>query len=350
MSESLRICVDVYSPARARELRALAAANLAPRGLGAPGISRAIAQIRTIWPNGSTLRVKFIGGSAADRTMVERVASEWMKHANLKLQFGATGASELRVGFVQDGRSWSYVGTDNLQIPAHAATMNFGWPLEEGTILHEFGHAIGLSHEHQNPQGGIRWNEPVVLRELSGPPNEWDEDTIRSNVLEQYEQDQIRGTTFDKDSIMLYAFPARWTLNNVGTKENNKLSTTDCSFVKAADMYPFPDGGAPEVVELPVAESAGVTADIGGPGEEDLYKFTAKKAGTYTVETAGGTDVVMRLFGPDNRTKLIGEDDDSGAGSNARLIVNLAPGEYFVQIRHYNPNAASGTYQIKVSM
>jgi len=350
MSESLRICVDVYSPTRLLELRKQRAANVASRAFGGPGPVRAIAPIETIWPNGSTLRVKFLGGTAAERATVERVASEWMKHANVKLQFGATGASEIRVAFVQDGRSWSYLGTDNLRIPAHAATMNFGWPLEEGTILHEFGHALGLSHEHQNPQGGIRWNEPVVLRELSGPPNEWDEDTIRSNVLEQYAQDQIRGTTFDKDSIMLYAFPARWTLNNVGTKENNKLSTVDCSFVGAAEMYPFPNGGDPAVVELPVIETTGVTADIGGPGEEDLYKFTAKKAGTYTIETAGNTDVVMRLFGPDNRTKLIGEDDDSGAASNARLIVNLAPGEYFVQIRHFNPNAATGTYQIKVSM
>lgn len=349
MSQNPRICVDVISPVRLRELRTLPASFLAPRSANG-GPARAIAPIRSIWPNGSTLRVRFLGGTAAERAKVEQVASEWMKHANLKFQFGATSASELRIAFVQDGRSWSYVGTDNLNIPSHAATMNFGWPLEDGTILHEFGHAIGLGHEHQNPQGGLQWNEPVVIRDLSGPPNEWDQETIRSNVLEKYQQNQIRGTKFDKDSIMLYAFPASWTLNGVGTNENNALSATDRSFVGAAEMYPFPGGGGTGVVELPVVESGGVTGEIGKPGQENLYKFTAKKAGTYTIETSGNTDVVMRLFGPDVQTKLIAEDDDSGAGSNARLVVNLAPGLYFVQIRHFNSAAAKGTYQIKVSV
>jgi hypothetical protein len=39
-----------------------------------------------------------------------------------------------------------------------------------GYGAHEFGHAIGLAHEHQNPKGGIEWNEEVVIRECSDPP------------------------------------------------------------------------------------------------------------------------------------------------------------------------------------
>src|SRR5918996_1323955 len=78
--------------------------------------------------------------------------------------------------------------------------------LDGGTAAHEFGHAIGLAHEHQNPAGGIEWNEEVVLRDLSGPPNSWTPEQIRHNVLEKYRADQIRGTDFDRDSIMLYFF------------------------------------------------------------------------------------------------------------------------------------------------
>ncbi len=63
--------------------------------------------------------------------------------------------------------------------------MNLGF-LDGGTAAHEFGHAIGLGHEHQNPAGGIQWNEPVVLQNLAGPPNNWDEATIRHNVLNKY--------------------------------------------------------------------------------------------------------------------------------------------------------------------
>ena len=70
--------------------------------------------------------------------------------------------------------------------------MNFGW-LDEAVVLHEFGHAIGLAHEHQNPDKGIKWNEDAVIRDLSGPPNNWDVATIRHNVLNKYAHDQING-------------------------------------------------------------------------------------------------------------------------------------------------------------
>jgi hypothetical protein len=55
-------------------------------------------------------------------------------------------------------------------------------------------------------EGGIQWIEAVVIRDLSGPPNFWDEQTIRHNVLKKYSSHQIRGTTFDAQSIMCYAF------------------------------------------------------------------------------------------------------------------------------------------------
>jgi hypothetical protein len=352
MPEQLRVCVDAISPARLRQIGRLETQlrSLAARGELTEAGARAMAPIRTVWPNGSTLRVRFTGGTAAEHTKVAQVAKQWMNHANLRIEFGSSPQAEIRVGFVQDGRSWSYVGTDNLNIPANSQTMNFGWPLDDGTILHEFGHAIGLAHEHQNPQGGIQWNEAVVIRDLSGPPNSWDEDTIRHNVLEKYAANQLRGTAFDRTSIMCYAFPASWTLNNVATPQNNNLSATDKSFVGRPDMYPLPGGGGgTDPVQLQVARDVGVDGEIGLPGEEDLYKFTADAASNYKVETEGPTDVLMRLFGPDSGTALIAEDDDSGEARNARIVRSLVPGEYLVQVRHFNPQASSGKYRITVS-
>jgi hypothetical protein len=344
-NEKVRICVDALSPVALREQRRVRTAAAEARHNGAP---RAIAVSASVWPNGTTLHVGFMGGSSQERQTVQTIAKQWEKFANLKLVFDNSPQAQIRVGFVQDGRSWSYMGTDNLNIPALAPTMNFGWPLEEGTILHEFGHAIGLAHEHQNPQGGLQWNEAVVLRELAGPPNNWDEETIRFNVLDKYTANQIRGTAFDPQSIMLYAFPARWTTNGVSTNENNAISAMDQTFVGSKLMYPFPPSGGTGAVVLPVAENTATEGEISNPGELDLYKFTANSNATYTIETEGPTDVFMRLFGPNNQTNLLAEDDDSGGDRNARIVRQLSPGDYFVQVRHYSPTE-KGKYRIRVS-
>lgn len=48
-----------------------------------------------------------------------------------------------------------------------------------GVVLQEFGHLVGLTHEHFNLKGGgIECNRDAVIRNLSGPPNNRDADTI----------------------------------------------------------------------------------------------------------------------------------------------------------------------------
>ena len=326
--------------------------RILPRDLRRPvqlreigGRTRAITPLRKLWINGSTLRVRFIGGSTTERNMVKRIAPLWAEWANLKLTFGDDIASEIRVAFDQSAGAWSYIGTDASDVPANEPTMNLGW-VDQSVILHEFGHALGLAHEHQNPQGGIVWNEPAVIADLSGPPNYWDEQTIRHNVLERYRFDQINGTAFDMDSIMLYSFPASWTLSGFSAKANEALSAVDQAFVGSAQMYPG-TGVPPSVTELVVFEPMPTAADIGGFGEEDRFRFKVSSPGTYTVETTGTTDVVMKLFGPNSMTALVAEDDDSGAGSNSRILASLPVGEYYVQVRHWSARG-TGKYSILV--
>jgi hypothetical protein len=133
--------------------------------------------------------------------------------------------------------AWSYIGTDCRSIPLNEATMNLGF-LDGGSAAHEFGHAIGLAHEHQNPAGGIQWNEEVVIGECAKSPNFWDEETTPHNVLREYSVDQINGTAFDPESMMLYFLPASWTLNGIGTEANEVLSRLGKEFIAGAKMYP----------------------------------------------------------------------------------------------------------------
>jgi hypothetical protein len=312
---------------------------------------RAMAPKKSVWPNGTTLSICFMGGSQADQAFVESVAVEWLNYANLKFDFTDKPEAHIRIGFQSNDGSWSAVGTDCMDqsyFPTTDRTINFGW-LDRPVVLHEFGHAIGLGHEHQNPRGGIKWNEPVVIEALKGSPNYWSEEITRFNVIQKYSVNQIIGTDFDPDSIMLYYFPAEWTTNGIATHENERLSKVDKEFVAGAGMYPKTGKTQDDViVDLAVNHKKPTPASIGKPGEEDLFRFMVKGAGYYSIATSGKTDLIMRLFGPDNRTRLVDEDDDSGQAFNARITRKLAPGEYLVQIRHANPKSGTGEYGIRV--
>ena len=337
MSKARKMCFDRILPGELRREQRVRAY--------APGRERAISLIGKQWNNGSTITIRFLSGTAAQKDMVREIAPEWTRYANLHFEFTDAPTALIRVTFDPDDGAWSYVGTDNLDIPLHAATLNLGWQ-DDGVILHEFGHMVGLSHEHQNPDGGIQWNEEAVIRDLSGPPNFWNEEQIRHNVLEKYSADQIHGTKFDPDSVMLYAFPNEWTIGDFETHENEKLSELDKDFVHSSVMYPPADDPASGFTELSVASSA--AADIGAPGEIDNFTFVVQEAALYTVQTMGMTDVVMTLFGPDSKTEKVAEDDDSGAGRNAQIVSNLSPGQYFVQVRHFSAEN-TGEYRILVS-
>jgi hypothetical protein len=310
---------------------------------------RAAIVIAKRWANNSTLRVRFIGGTAEQQQIVKNFAPKWADHANIKFDFSNAPNAEIRISFDPADGAWSYIGKDCLGIPLNQATMNLGWQ-DEGVVLHEFGHTLGLIHEHQNPVGGIKWNRDNVIRDLSGSPNFWDLTTIEHNMFEQYDQNLINGTLLDKLSIMLYAIPKRWTTDGFHSEPNEVLSATDKTFIASPKGYPKTAIGLTGPRELPVAELTSTQAAIATPGEEDLFKFTATKAGSYTVETMGSTDVIMSLFGPNSQTQQIGQDDDSGDGSNAKIIADLVPGTYFVQIRHYNTAGGSGAYSVRVSV
>jgi hypothetical protein len=313
------------------------------------GITRAVFEFRKMWVNGSTLRVGFMGGDVGKRDIVMEQAGWWSAHANLRFQFvpfegpGTVPDADIRIAFDERDGAWSWIGTDCKHVPQNEPTMNLGF-MHGGTAAHEFGHAIGLGHEHQNPAGGIEWNEEVVIRDLSGPPNYWSEEQIRHNVLNKYSANQIRGTTFDPDSLMLYWFPASWTKNGMSSQGNETLSGMDKAFIAGAQAYPKVQT---DVVELTVNARLRTVAHIGKPGEEDLFFFKSR-GGRHLVETRGPTDVIMKLFGPEVMTRLIAEDDDSGVNSNARIVADLIPGNYWVQIRHYRKATGTGTYSIGV--
>jgi hypothetical protein len=319
---------------------------LGPGRAPRPGMLEGLIDVRKMWPNGSNLKVRFMDGTAEQRDMAKEFATEWTQHANLTFEFGDAPDAEIRVSFAGRG-NWSWVGTDSKQRPVHEATLNLS-DVVGGTIRHEFGHAIGLVHEHSSPDGGIQWNKPLIYRELEGPPNFWSPEEVDWNVFFLYDRDHVRASEFDGDSIMIYTIPARWTLNGFSFGPNEVLSEMDKAFIASNKCYPAAEPVPP--VGLLVADSAPTQAEIGQPGEEDLFQFEAGRAGRYVIETDGRTDVVMSLYGPDSKTAFLAQDDDSGADFNSKITVDLTPGTYYVQVRHYNRAHGTGSYGIHVSV
>ena len=227
--------------------------------------------------------------------------------------------------------------------------MNYGW-LEVDTSLreyqrvvrHEFGHALGMIHEHQNPdaQTKIPWDKPKVYAHYA--QQGWSIADVDSNIFAVYDEDDTNFTTFDPTSIMQYAVPDSLTVGSFAIGWNTELSRMDRDFMRA--QYP---AAAPGTVELAV-DGARVAADLSVGSEVDTYHVTIADPATYIMTTQGPTDTLLTLHGPNDSGAVVTFDDDLGAGTNARIVRKLWPGEYWLSVRHKSPGG-EGTYDVGIT-
>ncbi len=210
-------------------------------------ISRAMADNYYLWDNGKTLTVKFIGqgGSTKLREKIKVAAKEWEKYANLTFDFIESGEANIRVLLTDQGGCNSVVGTNALSKESDEKTMNIDTNFFhqnkicydrylKQTIQHEFGHAIGLLHEHSY-KGKIQWNKEAVYKD-AWDKAKWDKSMVDFQIFMQYESLYTNGFSYDPLSIMHYGYPAKWTANNVEIKSNFTISEMDKATVKL--LYP----------------------------------------------------------------------------------------------------------------
>ncbi len=355
----IKLCIDrslptaqLFAASRAAVAENPDNAPVMPRGRSLPGsfVDSPVALAALtgkLWKPGRTLRVRFLDGNPAIQARVEPFAHQWSSYANIKFLFGTDPDAEIRISFAQPG-SWSYIGTDALSIPKDQPTMNFGWltqstPNDEYSrvVVHEFGHAIGCIHEHQNPATDVPWNKEAVYAYYAGPPNSWSRSQTDINLFTRYSATITQFSSFDRDSIMLYPIPNDFTIGDFEVGWNRVLSPMDKQFVTT--LYP---GAAKPENELTI-DAPPMAASIGAFGEMDKYTFAVTTAGRYRMETEGNLDLLMGLFGPDDEGLGITEDDDSGRRLNARIVTDLLPGLYTLKVRHYS-GKRTGTYQVGV--
>lgn len=188
------------------------------------------------------LYVSFIDGDPVVQQKVKQVAKEWESYCSKEFVFIDSSehsiTPDITVSFKDKG-SWSLVGKDSkTAIPS----MNLGWLTPSSSdeeyhrvVLHEFGHALGLVHEHQNPKNNISWNKDNVYafyKQKFG----WSKKITYYNFFDKYNDSEMNSSDFDQQSIMMYEIPTEFTTNGFHTNANIKLSETDKKFISI--IYP----------------------------------------------------------------------------------------------------------------
>lgn len=241
-----------------------------------------------------TITIGFVNGTPLLQSKVKQYAVEWCKYANLKFVFvdKAAGA-DIRIGFYAGKGSWSLIGKQSSMFSVdinsgrsvsgqNGVSMNYGWFNQntteqefKRTILHEFGHALGLLHEHLSPLSGIKWNIPKVYAYYMQTQN-WSKEEVDKNVLNKYSVTQTNGE-YDPASIMHYPVSKEFTLDGYEVGWNYNISAGDKKTITS--LYP----GANQPVTVTVTDKPKQLYRITGLAYGDsIWALTmSKSASTY---------------------------------------------------------------------
>ena len=147
--------------------------------------------------------------------------------------------SDVRIGFTPQLGAWSTVGTDARYVKKDKPTMNLGWIDDESNydapeykntgivVLHEFGHMLGMIHEHSREDTVIEWDKEAVYKSLGKSPNNWSKNDIDEQIFQAVKKETFNGSDYDKKSMMHYFFPNEFFKNKPDLPKVVDLSEKD---------------------------------------------------------------------------------------------------------------------------
>lgn len=203
--------------------------------------TRGIASTRYLWPQNSTLNISLFDMPDKAKDYVKKNINLWQPYTNLKFNFINSNDGDIRIsGTKNEAASHSCVGTQANSYPKDLPTMHIDLvqtaDMLNQSIRHEFGHALGLQHEHDHPDHTINWDRKKLDKESKRLGLSEDEEKL--NFLTVLDPSTTTRSAYDSKSIMHYKIPAWFTTDGVEVPFNEEISEGDKAFMTS--LYPPP--------------------------------------------------------------------------------------------------------------
>ncbi len=206
---------------------------------------RAAVETTKYWgPDGAkALTVGFLDNAPSDlQIMILQYANLWGKRSNVKFLLSSV-SPVIRITRTPGEGYYSYLGTDAKSIPAGQNTMNLdsfttATPESEfmRVVTHEFGHSLGLIHEHMRKEL-VALIVPAKAYRYYKLDQGWSKQEVDQQVLTpEDEADILLETAPDQDSIMCYQIPG--SITTTGQPIRGGVVINDRDYDTIGLLYP----------------------------------------------------------------------------------------------------------------